>query len=86
VPDPPRTQEVATVLTDLSSALFSMDGEPDHVLAEGPGAALEQDDGRDAICDGPAGLGEGECADALSDAEASTEEAETEAISSSASS
>jgi hypothetical protein len=85
VPDPPRTQELATALADLSSALFSMDGEPDHVLAEGVVEALEQDDERDAICDGPMGFGEVECADALSDAEATTDPAEIEATLSSSS-
>ncbi|HET7875348.1 MAG TPA: hypothetical protein VFN71_07460, partial [Methylomirabilota bacterium] len=65
-------QQVAAVLADVSSSLFSVDGEPGRVLADNPVPALEGDDDLDAVLGEP----EPECAGALCGVEGFTEATE----------
>ena len=78
-PDAARAEQIASVLADVSAALFSVDGEPALALAESPVAtALGQGGDTDPVCDGP--LGDAECSDTLDGVEGSMDSIEMEAM------
>jgi hypothetical protein len=80
-PDAARAEQIASVLADVSAALFSVDGEPALALAESPVAtALEQGGDTDPVCDGPAWLGDPECSGTLYGVEDPTDSIEMEAM------
>ncbi len=62
-PAPPGPEPIALALADVSAALFSVSGEPARVQSplQDPG----QNDEMDIACEGPDGLAEGRCRDAL---------------------
>lgn len=59
-------EQMSAALTDVTAALFSVDGEPRLALAESPVAALEQDGDAEARCDESTGLDETDCSATLS--------------------
>jgi len=80
-PDAARAEQIASVLADVSAALFSVDGEPALALAESPVAtALGQGGDTDPVCDGPAWLGDAECSDNLYGVEDPMDSIEMEAM------
>ena len=54
-------QQVAVALADISSVLFSVDGEPDRVRSESPISSLLTDDDRGGSCDELWGRPDADC-------------------------
>ncbi len=70
--DPARAQQLAAALAEVSSVLFSVDGEPSRALASSPVPGLEPDDDPAPACSGPVVLAEPGCLDTSLDLEEPT--------------